>query len=258
MDELKVYPREFAQQGETVFMHRDLYRGEMPQPIRTAFGACSCLCLNIKSNREMAFRVIDAEVLELLKPTEPSSSPDTKPAADLKELARLQALLLYQTIRLFQGSLQQRITAEQQGSTLMTMALKLVVRAQSQPELRTPKTRQDWILGECIRRTALLVYFLYGVNSVYREGICVGLHTLRQLPLSTEISSWDEDGECEVREDQRHSRWEAIETFPYEAFLGRWLVSMPRRLDRFEKLLIVPCQGLEAAEAFEELGLLVA
>ncbi|PYI26905.1 hypothetical protein BP00DRAFT_406230 [Aspergillus indologenus CBS 114.80] len=260
MDELKCYPGEFAHRGETIFIHRDLYRDEMPQPIRTAFGVCSAFCLSPETtNREMAFRVIDAEVFELLKPpTDTCSGSGCKLSPLRTELARLQALLLYQTIRLFHGNLPQRITAEQQGSMLMTTALKIIVRAQSEPELQRPKTRHAWVLGECIRRTALLVYFLYGVNSVYREGICVGLHTLRQLPLSAEISSWGVDGECAVQGDQRHLRGATPGTLPYEGFLARWLVSMPRRLDRFEKLLIVPCQGLEAVEAFEDLGGLVA
>ncbi|RAK79185.1 Zn(II)2Cys6 transcription factor domain-containing protein [Aspergillus fijiensis CBS 313.89] len=258
MDELKAYPPEFARRGETIFIHRDLYRDEMPRPIRTAFGVCSSFCLSPDStNREMAFRVIDAEVSELLQPaTEPSSSSSSRLLRI--ELARLQALLLYQTLRLFHGNLQQRVAAEQQGSMLMTTALKIIVRAQSEPELQRPRSRHAWVLGECIRRTALLVYFLYGVNSVYREGICVGLHTLRQLPLSVEIFAWGVDGECAFQQDKGHSHGENAETLPYEAFLARWLVSLPRRLDRFEKLLIVPCQGLEAAEAFEGLGRLVA
>ncbi|OJJ97045.1 hypothetical protein ASPACDRAFT_62762 [Aspergillus aculeatus ATCC 16872] len=256
MDELKAYPRELARRGETIFIHRDLYHDEMPRPIRMAFGVCSSFCLSPETtNREMAFRVIDAEVSELLQPpTEPSLSSSSKLLRI--ELARLQALLLYQTLRLFHGNLQQRVAAEQQGSMLMTAALKMIVRAQSEPELQSPRTRHAWVLGECIRRTALLLYFLYGVNSVYREGICVGLHTLRQLPLSAKMSSWGEDDQRAVQEDQGHL-CDNAETLPYEAFLARWLVSMPRRLDRFEKLLIVPCQGLEAAEAFEGLGGLV-
>ncbi|PYH43889.1 Zn(II)2Cys6 transcription factor domain-containing protein [Aspergillus saccharolyticus JOP 1030-1] len=266
MDELKSYPREFAHRGETIFIHRDLYRDEVPQPIRTAFGVCSSFSLLTETNREMTFRVLEHEVLELLKPTEPSlglssaaaAAAPSRLAALRSELARLQALLLCQTLRLFHGNLQQRISAEQQGSVLMTSALKLVVSAQSEPELQRPKTRYNWALGECIRRTALLIYFLYGVNSVYKEGICVGLHTLRQLPLSAGVSAWDERGDWGGRDELQCAQWEAVETHPYEAFLARWLVSMPRRLDRFEKLLIVPCQGLEAAEAFEELGVLVA
>ncbi|KAL3477070.1 hypothetical protein BJX99DRAFT_226658 [Aspergillus californicus] len=239
IDELKSYPRQFARTAQTIFIHRDLYHDEIPQSMRTAFGVLSALTLNPETNHAMLFRVIDAEVLDLLHPIEPRSS------TPMDDLARLQALLFYQTIRLFHGNLTQRIMAEQQQATLMSLALKLVVR--SQTELHET-TRQSWILTECIRRTAIIVYFLYGVNSIHREGICIGIHTLAKLPLSTKLSAW-------TMEDHAHPAGTG-ETIPYETFLSRWLVSLPRRLDPFEKLLIVPCQGLDAAEAYDSLGLL--
>ncbi|KAL4749447.1 hypothetical protein BDW72DRAFT_133122 [Aspergillus terricola var. indicus] len=239
VDELKGYPPQFAKQGETIFIHRQLYRELMPQSIRVAFGISCSSCLLSDANRNTIFQAIDIEVNELLGAAEPATLFD--------DLARLQALLLYQTIRLFHGTLEQRSTAEQQQSLLMTRALRLLSRSQGEL-VGKAADRHARVLAECIRRTAIVVYMLYGVNSIFREGICVGLHTLAKLPLSTTVASWNAtegvDGEGAVDG-----------TISYEDFLACWLVSTPRRLDPFERLLIIPCRGLDAVEAFDGLAL---
>jgi hypothetical protein len=238
IDELKSYPREFAQRTETIFLHRELYRGSLPQAIRAAYGVSSNHCLTPESNQEMLFRVIDAEVLELLQP------PDGTELLD--ELARLQAFVFYQTVRFFHGGLKQRLMAEQQQTLVMTMALKLLSRSQAELGDNEAGNWRTWVLAECIRRTAIVVYFLYGINSVFRDGICVGLHTLVKLPLSTTISSWDSEN--------NHLHHGYGTTIPYETFLSHWLASTPRKLDAFEKLLLVPCQGLDTVELYDLAG----
>ncbi|KAL4984127.1 hypothetical protein BDW68DRAFT_167606 [Aspergillus falconensis] len=240
ISELKSYPLRFAKQGETIFIHGQLYRASMPQSIRTAFGISSSSCLLSDANRAMLFRAIDNEVNELLRSAEPATLLD--------EVARLQALLLYQTIRFFHGTLEQRSTAEQQQGVLMTQALKLLSRSQSELADETVDGHA-WVLAECIRRTVIVIYMLYGVNSIFREGICVGLHTLAKLPLSTAMAKWDDNGEANGEEA-------LYGTISYEDFTACWLVSTPRRLDPFERLLIVPCRGIDAVEAFDSLALL--
>jgi hypothetical protein len=239
IEELKIHPSQFAKQGETIFIHRRLYRELMPRSIRMAFGISSSSCLLSDTNRNTLFKAIDNEVNELLN--------NTEPATLLDDLARLQALLLYQTIRFFQGTLEQRSTAEQQQSLLTARALRLVSRSQS--ELTgNAADRRAWVLAECIRRTAIVVYMLYGVSSISREGVCVGLHTLAKLPVSTAVTAWNATEELD--------REGAVDrTISYEDFLACWLVSTPRRLDPFERLLIVPCQGVDAVEAFDSLAL---
>ncbi|KAL4739036.1 hypothetical protein BDV11DRAFT_188519 [Aspergillus similis] len=239
IDELKGYPPQFAKQGETIFIHRQLYREAMPQSIRMAFGISCSSCLLSDANRNTLFQAIDTEVNELLSAAEPASL--------LEDLARLQALLLYQTIRFFHGTLEQRSTAEQQQSVLMTRALRLLSRSQGKL-VGEATDRHAWVLAECIRRTAIVVYMLYGVNSIFRDGICVGLHTLAKLPLSTAVTTWNATGEARGED--------AVDgTISYEDFMACWLVSTPRRLDPFERLLIVPCRGLDAVEAFDSLAL---
>lgn len=76
IDELKHFLPELAQQGQTIFIHRELYRNSVPQAIRTALGVSSMSCMLSDANRDMLFRIIDAEVLELLRPRSPTTLLD--------------------------------------------------------------------------------------------------------------------------------------------------------------------------------------
>ncbi|RDW84061.1 Zn(II)2Cys6 transcription factor domain-containing protein [Aspergillus mulundensis] len=256
IETLSRYPADFAATGETIFIHNQLYRDSMPRSIRTAFGISSSSCLR-PGNQAMMFRVIEAEVNDLLQPTHTKSAGGQAPLLD--DLASLQSLLLYQIIRLFHSTgsdadnLKQRTLAEQQGTILMTRALKLLSRSQ---EL-APKNRQAWITAECIRRTVVVIYMLYGVNSICREGICIGLPTLVKLPISAGVGCWNGEGtdaSVSMSMSVSVSGLGYERTMPYEKFLECWLVSKPRRLDAFERLLLVPCQGVEAVDAFHDLA----
>ncbi|KAL4792599.1 hypothetical protein BDV19DRAFT_391906 [Aspergillus venezuelensis] len=242
IDNLKSFPGEFARQASTIFIHEDLYSDAMPRSMRTAYGISASSCLVIERSRGRMFKAIDDEVSDLLN--------DTERASIMEDLASLQALTLYQTIRFFHGDLKQRATAEQQQSFLFSRALKLVTR--SQTELRDISSWESWLLAECIRRTAIIVYFLYGMNSIFREGICIGLPTLAKLPLSTELGYW-EGGQV----DGDSTDLALGETISYETFMALWLVSTPRKLNRFEKLLLVPCQGLDTVERFDNAAIYV-
>ncbi|KAL4904165.1 hypothetical protein BDW74DRAFT_155201 [Aspergillus multicolor] len=251
IDALKSYPGDFAEMGENIFIHGQLYDDSMPRSIRTTYGISSCSCLSSERNWDMMFRIIEAEVNNLLQP-EQQATPSL-----FDDLANLQALLLYQIIRLFHRDtdIKQRSLAEQQGGILMTRALKLLSRSQAEP----PTDRQTWIIAECIRRTAVVIYMLYGVNSIHREGICIGLPTLAKLPVSSAARAWSnrEDGALTSETASGLGsgfRYGSGGTMPYEKFLECWLVSTPRRLEPFERLLLVPCQGLDAVEAFDSLA----
>lgn len=236
IEQLKGYPRAFARHAETPFIHRTLYTDTTPRPIRAALGVCAALeCLG-ESNESMFFRVLDAEVLDLLQPP-PSSMTRTL----LEDLAKVQALVLYQIMRLFYGNLSRRILAEQQADVLKAWSLQLLRRADD--ELRqSPPTWETWIQAESIRRTVLLAFTLYGINSIFKHGVCLELPTLGSLPVSTQAASWKSKASYLEHRDP-------TETMKYTDFGSLWLVSPPRRLDPFEKVLLVCCKGIEQVEA---------
>lgn len=264
--ELRRCPRDFATRGETLFLHKNLYRDAMPRAIRSALGTSAAFCMLEEDRRKLLFRALDAEVLELLRdPTlmDPddgwgqygtgvtNTSGSTSGGSTLiYELARLQALIIYQMMRLFGGGLEQHLIVEQQRGLVTTWALQLLRRSQAEiggdgdhlsDEVGSVDCWHSWIVAESIRRTVIIVYMFYGMYSLATHGFCPEIPTLSKLPVSTAPASWH----SEAAYMARNRSCGAQQTLTYEEFTQAWAVSRPQRLDPFDKLLIVPCQGFE-------------
>ncbi|CAI6097555.1 unnamed protein product [Clonostachys chloroleuca] len=178
---------------------------------------------------------MDAEVVEIL------NNPEGD-AVLFNELARLQALLLYQMMRLFHGGLEHRVLAEQQQVIILGLALKLLTR--SRAELDESEGWDSWILAECIRRTAVIVYMVYGVNSIFRHGICTEIHTIAKLPLSKAPTCWNS-------ETDYHNQSEPQGIMTYEVFTETWPTA-PWKLCPLERLLLIACRGIIIATEFDD------
>lgn len=260
--ELRRCPRDLATRGETLFLHKDLYRDAMPRAIRAALGTSAAFCMLEEDRRHLLFRALDAEVVELIRPPPVdvdeslshgcmgSTSTSSSGLTLIEELARLQAFTLYQMMRMYGGGLEQRVVVQQQRGLLMTWALQLLRRSWAElggDENRAPDAggRADcwhtWIVGESIRRTVLVVYMFYGMYSLATEGFCSEIPTLAKLPVSAAPALWH--SEAAYLAQSRSG--EAKKTLTYEEFTHCWMVSRRERLDPFEKFLVVPCKGFE-------------
>ena len=141
----------------------------MPRAMQDAQACCGLYLAKNPANAMFIFRTIDSRVDDLMvEPLQPFATPQ-------ELLARTQALLLYQIIRLFDGDIRARAAAERAIPCLEDAALALKGCVQStehdhhllEPfvfELSSSMAAQDswksWILLESIRRTCLIVLFL--------------------------------------------------------------------------------------------------
>ncbi|KKY38900.1 putative c6 zinc finger domain-containing protein [Diaporthe ampelina] len=266
--ELRRCPRDLAARGETLFIHKHLYRDAMPRAIRAALGTSAAFCMLEQDKRQLLYRALDAEVLDLLRDpplmdtdegrgqdriggASASSSGNIRSGLTLlDELARLQALTLYQMIRVFGGGLEHRLVAEQQRGLVTTWALQLLRRSRAElggdgrlaPDMDGDMySWHSWIVAESIRRTVMIVYMFYGMYSLATAGFCVEKPTLAKLPVSAAAASWH----SEAAYLARSRSGEALQTLTYEEFTQSWVVSPPARMDPFDKFLVVPCKGLE-------------
>ncbi|KAH7136961.1 hypothetical protein B0J13DRAFT_449828 [Dactylonectria estremocensis] len=234
LEQLKSYPKAFAQDAETPFIHKSLIQGTLPRPIRAAFGVCSAYTGINDNNRAIIFRLLDAEVSDVLS--------TAKYPTLLEELASTQALVLYQILRLFDGGIDDRALAEQQQCVLRVRALKVLQRAET--ELGSKRsTWEIWIMNETIRRTVMVAFIIFGVDSAFKHDICPEIPTLAILPLSANQSFWNSEESF-----MRHSHED--KTIRYTDFTALWLASPPRRLDPFERLILVACKGLQSVDTF--------
>jgi hypothetical protein len=101
---LKGYLSTFAKDNHTPWMHRYLYKDQMPSSIQSCFTVSALYTNMTSSNKTSVFRVL-CQSLNELKRQPLANTPQEK-------LARAQALFLYQIICLFDGDLTLRSNAD--------------------------------------------------------------------------------------------------------------------------------------------------
>jgi hypothetical protein len=222
-DLLRNSPLVFATQGEAVFIHKRLYHQILPPQMRSAFGICSACSMLNDNNRSMFFRAVDAEVSILLAPTSKSTL--------LEDLARLQAAVLYQIMRIFYGNLEQRIKAERQEYLIRAFALMVLRRVDPQTE-DTEMEWNKWILAESIRRTAVIAFKLYTMYSIFRHGVCREAVAIGMLPVSPNSGSWSSQSVY-----AQHSNRDL--TLTHHDYARQLAETGRHDLEPFEKLLLV-------------------
>ena len=239
--QIRSYPEQFARYGSTPFIHRRLYEENIPAAIRHAFSTCAMWLGKSSSNRDMTYRTIDAEVTELFQ-------TDVWQWSLEDAVAHVQALILYQIIRFFDGDVRQRAFAEQQDHILATWTETLYSHLTLQTPLFSPSNIavdydwRSWILVESARRTVLMSLFLRGFYHALKTGFCNTIAAMTDLPISTRAVLWELDSSA---------RWQLAlkaaepELIPYKDFTPKWAEGELARGDvgDYERLLIIACKG---------------
>ncbi|EXL75648.1 hypothetical protein FOPG_09497 [Fusarium oxysporum f. sp. conglutinans race 2 54008] len=202
---------DWTRSGSNVFVHHELYRNSLPDCISDAFTTLSSYLSRTPETNEMVLRIAEQNAERLLV-----SEDGRRTAGDtLNSLSRVQALLVYCTIRLLDGDLRQRHKAEQHLQTLqdwtkemMNDALKATNNGDMimknhltnvSPQYFTLPLLlgqfspgqllwHSWVLSESIRRTWCVSM---GLQSGYEllkteSGPCYGT-----LPITTRKGLWE-------------------------------------------------------------------
>ncbi|CVL05367.1 uncharacterized protein FPRN_14436 [Fusarium proliferatum] len=201
----------WTKSGSNVFVHHELYRNSLPDCISDAFAALSSYLSRTSETSEMVLRITEQKAERLLV-----SEGNRNTAGDiLSSLSRVQALLVYCTIRLLDGDLRQRHKAEQHLQTLQDWTKEMMNNALEatnngdmivknhltnvSPQYFTlplllgqfsPEQLlwHSWVLSESIRRTWCVSM---GLQSGYEllkteSGPCSGT-----LPITTRKGLWE-------------------------------------------------------------------
>jgi hypothetical protein len=235
IEQLKGYPRDFAHSAENVFIHKNLVHRPGSAPLRTAFGVCAaCLCVT-EANEFMIFDTLNADMSKLAKSGIGNKSLE-------ESLSTFQSIVLYQIIRLFHGDAKQRILAERQKSHIAAWGLQLLQRAGNELQDVQPAW-ETWLLTESVRRTVMVAFIVHSVYAIFKHGVCPEMPTLSVLPLSSRQAFWSS-------QTAYLNHFSEDETIKYPEFTSLWMMSPPRTLEPFEKMILVACKGIEPVEAF--------
>jgi hypothetical protein len=177
---------EWVEMRSNPFIHSRLYRTRFPRSVQDAYTALSCYLHKSTSNEQIMFQIIEDRAKRLVV-------EHTLPPADsLEHLARVQALLIYQVLCLYDGDIRLRHIAESNIPVLYSCMEQMVEHASnaiclgssiiSSPHEQTTVGSclsdihcenllwYSWILAESIRRTWLVASGVQGTYLVIQQG----------------------------------------------------------------------------------------
>ncbi|KAI7784884.1 hypothetical protein LA080_008915 [Diaporthe eres] len=167
MDKIREAPSTMLLENQTPWCHPLLYRENMPRVMQEAVSACALHASKNAVNSRVIMRCIETKVDDLL-----SSAP--QPGL-LNALARTQALLLYQTIRFFDGD----VLARSSPDTWLTTPPCHV----DNPSLSLSQPSREfwraWADQESARRTFLVASFF--------------VHIWKMLTGQPLVQRWDDE-----------------------------------------------------------------
>ncbi|KAI0539084.1 hypothetical protein GGR58DRAFT_264854 [Xylaria digitata] len=155
LNRVREFTGEFATKNTTPFIHQYLYHNYKPQCI---------MVMRATSNNAHEFVVIEVSRV--------TSTP-------IEKLARSQVLLLYQTVRLFDGDITLRAQGERDMKLLKTWLSELWrIRENLGDSARleyasareqSPVEWENWIFSECVRRTIIIAYAVVGLYELLKD-----------------------------------------------------------------------------------------
>lgn len=192
---------EWVDGGSNPFIHSQLYHIRFPRCIQDAYTSLSCYLRKTASNEQIVLRIIEARATQLLAeygaPSAYLSQENTSSSLvtldSLEHLARVQALVVYQFLCLYDGDIRLRHVAESHIPVLNSWTQQMVEHASHAACLGgsmisstyeqtvncfglTDSAHCDnllwysWILAESIRRTWLVVSGTQGTYLTIQQG----------------------------------------------------------------------------------------
>ncbi|KAH8806193.1 hypothetical protein F5884DRAFT_801897 [Xylogone sp. PMI_703] len=250
---LKQFPRVFARLGHCGFIHRAVYSSGMPATLRHAYNTCCALTIMNRGNMDIQLRNLSLEVEDLLRQ---KLWPDSSVTLT-ENLVVVQALILYQIIRLFSGNVEQRYIAEQQNFYLDMWTQNLEFLSQLEGLADTGSSASiawpQWILVETVRRTLLMSYVSRGIFWALRHGnipfrpqmaimdVSLASHSLWESPSAPE-------GDQFLPAPAPKDHLSPPHRVPYAIFAEECKslsTSGSLQLGQFESLLVTACKGRE-------------
>lgn len=239
-------PKTFTETAQTMFIHRRYFQEKSPQVLQDALSACALYCLKTPDTQALVFRNLENKAQQLIANTDPFriSRPDL--------LAVVQALLLYQIIRLFDGDIRLRAQAEVDEVTIMTWVDRLrscmrpvapslppATEALLEPQHRAPDWLQ-WLLDESIRRTVCTAIMVKGFYDFLKYGYDKA-HTNR-IGFTAQAALWNAQSEYGWRTAYRERERLEVRLAHWEEDIAK---AAPDDLEELGVLTMLTFKGVE-------------
>ena len=183
--------QQWVGEGHCPFIHRELYADTgLPQCLQDAFASLAAYSTKNEKNEAMVMQLVEDKANSLLR----AAHADGQDLRITQRIARVQALFVYQFIRLFDGDIRQRAQSEKSIPVLAGWANQLLESARLEATMRCLDSSRsqplpavewrDWIRAESVRRTWMVALYTQAIYTTLRDGVgaCPGsiAYTLRR------------------------------------------------------------------------------
>jgi hypothetical protein len=238
---LRDFPALLVRAGTTPFVHRSMLHAQGYPPILyDTFSACATYLAMSESTERVVFNILDIRVNQILQAPQSSSL--------LENLARIQALTLLQSIRLFNGDIRQRALAEAQDELFERLILVLQAHV---AELTTDfeSSWSGWIIAESVRRTLITAFMLRGIYSLLKNGYCTLSHLVSQLSFTAKSSLWDARTESDWNRRRQSGQPYFVSCMDFDDI---WLSGSGADLDDLGMMMLVTYRGYDSVMAWTQ------
>lgn len=200
---LKAYPEKLFRFGKTPFIHPHAYLPTIPFPLQEACCAAALYSGKTDANEFMVWDIIMAKANHLMELRGESWSIS-------EHLACLQALIIFQIIRLFDGDIRQRAGAELHEDSLAQWTDQLAFRtgATAVSEELVPSTFESWVFQESVCRTLIVSRMVQAMFSIQKNGFCTLVAAVTELSFTAQKALWHApSGQHWQREIRDRSRY---------------------------------------------------
>ncbi|KAF4626680.1 hypothetical protein G7Y89_g11479 [Cudoniella acicularis] len=183
--QLRTLPEKFVKQGRNAFIHPQTFQYMTPQSLQDALCVAALYMQKNEFNEALIWEIISTKVNQLLDPRGSWSISDN--------LASLQALIIYQIIRLFDGEVRPRSDAEQQEATLIAWTDHLVQRTgiNTSSGSVVPSSWESWVFEEGTCRTIIISKMVQAMFAIQKQGFCTLVPAVTELSFTAQRALWE-------------------------------------------------------------------
>ncbi|KAF5655657.1 hypothetical protein FHETE_11162 [Fusarium heterosporum] len=207
--------RTLAETGQTSFIHHS--QVNCSAILRDAFAVSSLTETCNLANESLILSEITRRAGLLIEATETAISmrpPSPHSAIDIDLLPAVQAMLIYQCIRLLStGDISQQTQAELDGMSLARWVDILQEQTQWSCDYQPSSTQLDlsvwkgWVQAESIRRTMIFAELLNSIHTFLRFGLYQPSLRMAKLNLTGQVAIWEARSPAEWHQARCQKPW---------------------------------------------------
>lgn len=250
LDYIATMHQEFARTRALPFIHHRLYGSNLPRTILNAFTASAAYTNRTPQTKSWVIKLVSDMAREIHRDGERAVTP-------LEKIARVQALVILDTIRLFDGDVGLRAAAEREigqmvvwGESLNEVLEKLkedVGEPGPVPREKPPKSWDGWVMLESVRRTSLMAFSFICISTILKslEPPCDILNAMHSFTASRHL--WDAATSVEFYRAWYEKPQYCVTNMEFKDF---WMYGRAEDADDFTRLMLTAQVGPDAMDHF--------